>query len=166
MLVPQLKQLAKDYLDTISHTDTVDLFGQTECDTTVDIRCQGSEEFVEEWENKIGLAFSSPPYFHLEDYQIGKQSYTEGTSYEKWKSDYLLPTMKNIYRYLVPNGYFILNIKNFAEFHLVEDSIALAESVGFHYYEDTVLKNIKRCNKNGLNDNNERMMVFTKDKRG
>jgi hypothetical protein len=162
MLVPRLKQLANDYLDVMRNDSVVDLFGTNEEQTKVDIRCQGSEEFVPEWENKIGVAFSSPPYFYLEDYKIGKQSYTEGTTYEQWKTNYLLPTMQNIYKYLVKNGYYILNINNFDKYSLVEDCIELAESVGFKYKEDVVLDNIKRCTEVGFNDNNERVMVFTK----
>jgi hypothetical protein len=162
MLVPRLQQLADDYLATVRNDDVVDLFGVNDEQITVDIRCQGSEEFVSDWENKIGVAFSSPPYFYLEDYKIGKQSYTEGTTYEQWKSNYLLPTMQNIYRYLVSNGYYILNINNFDKYTLVEDCIEIALSVGFKYKEDAILDNIKRCTEVGFNDNNERIMVFTK----
>ena len=162
LLVPRLQQLADDYLATIRNDEVVDLFGVNDEQTKVDIRCQGSEEFVAEWEGKIGVAFSSPPYFYLEDYKIGNQSYTEGTTYEQWKSNYLLPTMQNIYRYLVSNGYYILNINNFDKYTLVEDCIELAQSIGFKYKEDAVLDNIKRCTEVGFNDNNERIMVFTK----
>ena len=45
-------------------------------------------------------------YYNLEDYQIGEQSYKEGLSYENWKLNYLQPTFQNIYKYLIPGGYF------------------------------------------------------------
>ena len=115
LLSERLKNLANDYKETVG------------CDTIVDIRTQGSEEFNADWENKMGLAFSSPPYFYLEDYKIGKQSYAEGTSYEDWKNNYLRPTINTIYHYLIQEGYFLLNINNFDKFDLVGDSIAIAE---------------------------------------
>lgn len=158
LLTEKLEQLGKDYKETLKQ------------DTIVDIRTQGSEVFVPEWENKIGVAFSSPPYFYLEDYKIGNQSYKEGTSYKEWKENYLKPTFRNIYHYLVQEGYFILNINNFKEFNLVEDSIEIAKEIGFELIGEHKLKNIKRCygttsidNKGGINDNSERILVFMKN---
>ena len=60
------------------------------------IYCQGSEDFIEELENKVGVAFSSPPYFNLEDYKVGNQSYKQGMNYDNWVNSYLRPTFKNI----------------------------------------------------------------------
>lgn len=158
LLTEKLEQLGKDYKETLKQ------------DTIVDIRTQGSEVFVPEWENKIGVAFSSPPYFYLEDYKIGNQSYKEGTSYKEWKENYLKPTFRNIYHYLIQEGYFILNINNFKEFNLVEDSIEIAKEIGFELIGEHKLKNIKRCygttsidNKGGINDNSERILVFMKN---
>ncbi len=129
----------------------------------IDIRTQGSEFFIPEWENKVGLAFSSPPYFYLEDYKIGNQSFKEGVSYEEWKENYLRPTMKNIKRYLIDNGNFLLNINNFLSYNLVEDAKEIAEQEGFTFVEYYQLDNIKRCNSNkGFNDNSEKIMVFKK----
>lgn len=158
MLTERLQQLSKDYKQHINQ------------DTMVDIRTQGSEVFIPEWENTIGVAFSSPPYFYLEDYKIGKQSYTEGTTYEKWKSEYLKKTFENIHKYLVDDGYFILNINNFGDYFLVEDSIEIAKQCGFYLYCEHTLDNITRCygvqnneNTKGFNDNNERILVFKKN---
>ena len=163
LLVPRLKQLAEDYKNTVNPSDGFDLFSMGDTGiSTVDIRCQGSEVFIPEWENKIGVAFSSPPYFYLEDYRVGEQSYKEGTTYEQWKTNYLFPTIQNIYKYLIPNGYFILNINNFDKYMLVEDCIALAEQAGFKHKENLILDNIKRCTEVGFNDNNEKIMVFVK----
>lgn len=129
----------------------------------IDIRTQGSEVFNPDWENKIGLAFSSPPYFYLEDYKIGNQSYKEGVSYESWKENYLRKTMENIYKYLVDDGYFLININNFDKFALVEDTYRIALEQGFTYIESLQLDNIQRCNSNGgFNDNSEKILVFKK----
>lgn len=59
-LYERLLELEKDY-------KSVAMFSNS----TVDIRNTGSEVFHEDWKNKIGLAFSSPPYFLLEDYKTG-----------------------------------------------------------------------------------------------
>lgn len=152
LLTERLINLSNDYKLT------------TNTNTHVDIRTQGSEVFIPEWENKIGVAFSSPPYFYLEDYKIGNQSYKEGTSYEEWKNTYLKPTFENIKKYLVDNGYFILNINNFLNYQLVEDSIKIAEQVGFSLIKEHKLENIKRTkSKGGFNDNSERILVFVKN---
>lgn len=151
LLTERLQSLAKDYKETIKN------------DINVDIRTQGSEIFNPDWENKIGVAFSSPPYFYLEDYQIGEQSWKQGTSYQEWKDNYLEPTFRNIYLYLVKEGYFILNINNFKEFDLVDDSIKIAEKCGFKLLKYETLENIKRCKSTtGFNDNSEKIMVFIK----
>ncbi len=152
LLTERLNQMANDYKSVVRNN------------SSVDIRTQGSQYFIPEWENKIGLAFSSPPYFYLEDYKIGDQSYKEGTSYTDWKSNYLKPTFENIYKYLTNNGYFLLNINNFDTFKLVEDSIDIAESIGFHLVGEHLLTQIKRVNSKGeFNDNSERILVFNKD---
>jgi len=151
MLVDRLKQMAKDY-QQIMYLHNV-----------VDIRPIGSEEFVEEWVGKMGLAFSSPPYFALEDYKIGKQSYNENVTYEQWKNGYLKQTMLNIHKYLIDNGYFILNINNYDKYMLVEDCIELAEQNGFKFIGNHILTNIQRINSNSeLNDNSEKILVFMK----
>ena len=156
VLVDRLKGMALDY-KIVNHLQR----------GIIDIRPQGSEEFVQEWENKVGLAFSSPPYFYLEDYKIGNQSYKEGTSYESWKENYLRKTIQNIKRYLIDNGYFIININNFLNFDLVGDTTKIAEEEGFKLKEILKLDNIKRTNsKEGFNDNSEKILVFTKNKEG
>lgn len=150
-LVEKLNQLAQDYKNV------------TRTATNVDIRCQGSETFVSEWENKIGLCFTSPPYFYLEDYKIGDQSYKEGTSYQSWLDKYLEPTIKNCFRYLINSGVLAINIKNFAKFKLEEDTIKIAEKNGFVFMENFTLGVISRTKTDGsLLDNNENIICFCK----
>ena len=108
----------------------------------------------------MGLAFSSPPYFNFEDYKYGNQSYKEGTSYEDWKENYLRPTFKNIYKYLIEDGYFLINIKNLKKYPLVEDSLKIAQECGFIFKEVVPMDdNIQRPN---INDYVEPILVFTK----
>ena len=148
LLCEKLKQLQKDYSSV------------NKVSSTVEIYCNGSEIFNPEWENKIGLAFSSPPYFNFEDYKYGEQSYRPGMSYEDWKENYLRPTFKNIYKYLIDNGYFLINIKNLKKYPLVEDSLKIAQECGFIFKEVVPMDdNIQRPN---INDYVEPILVFTK----
>ena len=155
LLTERLEQLANDYKET------------TGTNTIVDIRTQGSEQFNADWVNKMGLAFSSPPYFYLEDYKVGNQSYKEGTSYQDWLNNYLEPTIKNIYQYLIQEGYLLFNINNFKEFDLVGDVKRIAIKNGFKYVGNHTLKNIKRAKSTGgFNDNSEQIMIFVKNENG
>lgn len=129
-----------------------------------DIRCTGSEIYHSDWENKIGLAFSSPPYFYLEDYKIGNQSYKEGTSYKDWLENYWDKTIKNCYKYLIDSGFLVINIKDFDKFKLVYDTKKICERNGFVYVGNHTLDNIQRVKTNGeLVDNDEQILVFIKD---
>nr|DAT28481.1 MAG TPA: Putative modification methylase [Caudoviricetes sp.] len=140
--------------------DWCDYFNQT---TNVDIKYQGSEIFVPEWENKMGLAFSSPPYYNLEDYKHGNQSYNENVSYNDWLENYLKPTFMNVYRYLINDGYLVLNINNFKNYDLVGDSSNIINQIGFKYVGNEKLINNKRNNSlNKPNDNSEKCFVFQK----
>lgn len=157
-LVPRLNKFKDDYKSLLR------------INSGVDIRCQGSEEFVPEWENKIGLAFSSPPYFLVEDYKTGNQSYKTGkTTYNEWLEVYLEPTIKNIYMYLVNDGYFLCNIKNFKNYTMEEDVVRLSVKNGFELYKIDTLKQMQRVS--GWNDTdeektmidiNEKIFVFIK----
>jgi len=152
LLIERLNCLTADYKQ-INNTKTI-----------VDIRCLGSEIFIPEWTNTIGVAFSSPPYFNLEDYKIGNQSYKEGTEYKDWLNNYLKPTLQNIMNYLVVDGYFLINIKDYNNIPLCKDTKIIAEQIGFNYIESIPLKNMKRpALKNGLNAD-EDIMVFKKIK--
>jgi hypothetical protein len=151
LLVERLKQMQHDYQST-THTHT-----------QVDISCQGSEIFVPEWENKIGLCFTSPPYFYLEDYKIGNQSYKQGTTYQSWLDNYLEPTIRNCFKYLIDKGVLAINIKNFDKFKLEEDTIKIAERNGFVFMENFELENISRVKADGtLLDTNENIICFCK----
>ena len=150
LLTERLQQLAEDYKNNI------------ETKSKVDIRTQGSEIFIPEWENKIGLAFSSPPYFDLEDYVVGKQSYNPEVSYAEWKQNYLIPTLKNIYLYLVDNGILALNIKNGKTYKLADDTKQLAEACGFQLVDIELLTNNQRVTSSGLINNAENIFIFKK----
>ncbi len=130
-------------------------------DIKFDIRTHGSEIFVPEWEDTIGLAFSSPPYFALEDYKIGEQSYKDGITYEEWIGGFLMQTLLNIKKYVVKDGYICININDYDKFSLFEDTKKLCIEIGLHYVETLKLDNIKRTKStSGFNDNSEGILVF------
>lgn len=152
MLTERLQQMAKDYKDTCGNY------------SSVEIRTQGSEIRVPDWENKMGLCFTSPPYFYLEDYQIGNQSYKEGTSYDSWLENFIRPTVQNCKFYLIDKGYMGINVKDFDKFNLCEDIQKIAEQEGFTLVERFKLVNNSRINSLGeLNDNDEDIMIFMKN---
>lgn len=145
------------------------------CDISniIKIYHQGSEEYIEELNNSIGLAFSSPPYYNLEDYKIGKQSYHEGVTYNEWKINYLIPTIKNVYNYLIPQGIFAINVNNFKKYNnydLIQDTIDISKQIGFNLINTIPLKNITRCHGHkewnegdcGWYDNSENVFIFSK----
>lgn len=129
----------------------------------IDIRAQGSEKFVPEWEGKIGLAFSSPPYYSLEDYKIGEQSYTPEVSFKDWTKNYIEPTIANIYKYLIPNGILAINIKD-TDKPIVKTFCDIIHNYNFEPIEEIELKNIKRLKSTGglTNTTDERVYIFKK----
>lgn len=129
-----------------------------------DIRTQGSEIFMPEYENKVGLVFTSPPYFFLENYHIGIQSCDNNTDYIDWKNEYLRPTISNIYQYLIDDGYFLFNIKDFLKYSLVRDTINIAKEMGFYYHGNDTLNVIKRRKMDNTPNHNadEPILIFSK----
>lgn len=151
LLVEKLLQLTNDYDANIGLKNNI-----------VNIKTQGSEIFIPEWENKIGLAFSSPPYFDLEDYVIGKQSYTNDTTYQSWQENYLIPTIKNIYRYLIDDGILAINIKNGKKYKLADDVKIIADKCNFQLIDIELLTNNQRNTASGLLNNSENIFIFKK----
>lgn len=139
-----------------------------------DVRLGGSEDFVPKWEGLMDLAFSSPPYYSLEDYRIGeKQSYKEGMTFDAWVENYVGPTVKNCARYLKTNGVFAYNVKN--NFNYIKHDLEkawkdAAIKAGFSLSEEIPLKNITRVsghkhedgNTMVKHDNDETIVVWKK----
>lgn len=152
-LVKELYNLANTYRDV------------TNTKTLVDIRNLGSEVYIPEWAGKMGMAFSSPPYFDLEIYSTNDQTgqSTENRNYEQWLDEYSKPTIKNIKKYLIDDGYLLYNIKNIKGYDLYDDMKKIIIDEGFELIEEVELKNINRINLQQLNRNNyELVMVFKK----
>ena len=132
--------------------------------STFSIKTHGSEIFEEDWENTMGLAFSSPPYFDLEDYKVGEQSIKD-RSYDRWLEEYWRGTVKNIKRYLIAEGIMMLNIKSFQKYDLLGDMKKICIEEGLTYHHSIELKNINRPTTRKLGkDTNEEILIFTKGK--
>lgn len=87
----------------------------------------------------IDLAFSSPPYFNLEKYSDEPtQCMVRYTTLDEWFEGYVVPTMKNVYDGLNPDGIFATNIADYKsygnkEYKVVDRWIETAEKLGFRH---------------------------------
>lgn len=153
-LVPRLNDYYNEYIK-------IACVGKTN-KPKIDIRCQGSEIFIPEWKKSMGVMFTSPPYFSLEDYSHGEgQSYKVGTTYEMWLENFLCPTMKNVYEYLIDNACMIINIKDFGNFSLEADTIRCADKCGFYLFDTMKLsQKSDRPHPSKEVDCGERVFVF------
>ena len=135
-LVAKINEMKDDY-DALTHRIH-----------PADIRPQGSEVFIPEWENTMAFSFSSPPYFGLEIYDSENQSYHPGMEYEAWLESWMIPTFGNIFSYLKPYGVLAINIKDIAldrkTYPLEKDTVDIAGKTGFELKEIRTLKNVKR----------------------
>lgn len=137
---------------------------------------QGSEIFIEEWENIMDVSFTSPPYFNLEKYCDDNSASTENyNNYELWLENFAKPTIDNTYKYLKIGGYAMINIKNMTngkKLNLFDDWLELfKQHDGFELVE---IFNMEQTSKKvvGLyanydtskakNQNIEPVMVFRK----
>jgi hypothetical protein len=76
----------------------------------------------------MGLVFSSPPYYDLEDYIVGDQSIYENKeikTYKNWTETFIIPTINNSYNYLVKGGYLLINIKNLIGYPMYTDIFSI-----------------------------------------
>lgn len=153
-LVPDLKRMAKDFEKYAGR------------DAHYEIRTQGSEVFVPEWENTMGLAFTSPPYFDLEDYKFGEQSIKVNPSYRGWINSYMRPTLNNIYKYLINDGYLVINISNSSavEYDMEGTFIHNAELEGFKYLRTDKLYQTTRISKKGNKKDKYESFIILKKK--
>ena len=141
----------------------------------IDIMNHGSEVFVPEWENMMDISFTSPPYFNLEIYSNDSSSSTKNYhNYELWKEEYMLPTCRNIKRYIKKDCLAIINTKNVIPrkanvfknmpkiIPIFDDFVKCFESLGMARMPDISMKN-KSKSWNKEETFNEPIMVFKKD---
>ena len=155
LLTERLEELHKDY-DKVNGVNTF-----------AKIYTQGSEVFIPEWVNTMGMAFSSPPYFNLEDYRVGEQSYKEGMTLVNWLENYITPTVNNIYEYLIDGGYLLINIKDYQDngtYKIVKPILDIIKYRGFTLVGGHTLKVTKRvrADKKENTFSDETIYVFKK----
>jgi len=132
--------------------------------------CMGSEDYLGE-KNSVDFAFSSPPYFNLEQYSDEPtQCYNKFNTLEKWFEGYVKPTIENTYDMLKTDSYYAVNIADFKvgknEIKFVDKWIELATECGFKYIEQIHMRLKTRVGE-GHDKNNikkEGIFLFKKGK--
>jgi hypothetical protein len=120
------------------------------------IFCKGSEDFQLK-ANTIDFAFSSPPYFNLENYSNEEtQCYHKFPELNKWFNGYVRPTIENIYHMLKPNRYYAVNIADFKfgnkNVEFVNQWINISINTGFTFVKEIPMK-LQTRRGNGHSDN-------------
>jgi hypothetical protein len=134
------------------------------------VYCKGSEDFRI---NKpyVDFAFSSPPYFSLEQYSDEPtQCYIKFPTLEEWFKGYVRPTIQNIYDMLKPDCYYAVNIADFkvgtTYVEYVDRWVELSKEVGFEYIENISMSLQSRRGVGNAEDNKkskkEGIFIFKK----
>jgi len=132
--------------------------------------CCGSELYKPELNNKFDVSFTSPPYFNLEKYSDDTCESTKNyDNYELWVNNFVIPTVKNTYKYLKIGGHAMINIKNISSKECCFDSFykAFLNISGFEFVEifDLQIESKKQygmANGKGNITPKEPIMVFKK----
>jgi tRNA1(Val) A37 N6-methylase TrmN6 len=123
---------------------------------------QGSEILIPSLEDKIDIAFSSPPYFNYEKYvDEDTQCYNKYPNYADWLEKYWDETVKNIQKYLKKDGLLILNIKNVKKYNLQKDMVDIIEKNGL-VLQETLDYSLSGRYGNFKKDKTEPIYVFKK----
>ena len=108
------------------------------------INCIGSEDYKLPKES-VDFAFSSPPYFNLEQYsQEDTQCYNRYKDLEEWFEKYVRLTIRNIYHGLKKERYYAVNIADYKDgkdlVGLVDKWIEISKEEGFEFIEQIYMK--------------------------
>lgn len=92
------------------------------------------------FEGRGDLVFTSPPYFNREAYSEDEaQSYKRYSTYDRWRDEFLRPTLTHAYHWLNHERYLLWNIADLKVgkkyLPLEADSRAIAASLGFVFKE-------------------------------
>lgn len=78
------------------------------------------------------LIFTSPPFFNTEQYSNEKsQSWVRYPKYDEWR-DKFLKVIINYSQLLLRGGYLILNVKNYKNAPIADDTVSITTEHGFH----------------------------------
>lgn len=93
---------------------------------------QGGAENYTDYIGQVNLAFSSPPYFNIEQYEDNPNQAAYDNSYSNFINVWWRKTVKNITKMLTDDGYFIINIKKeLDKFNIAEDMSNVILENGF-----------------------------------
>lgn len=130
----------------------------------------GSEDFKPEQTEFVDFAFTSPPYFNLEQYtEEDSQCYVKYPTLESWFEGYVRPTIKNIYSMLKYDRYYAVNIADFnvngTRVEFVDKWIEISKEEGFEYVNNISMR-VQARRGNGhdkvKNEKREGIFVFVK----
>jgi hypothetical protein len=79
---------------------------------------------------RFDFAFTSPPYFDVEEYVGGKQSHEKFQSFEAWDSGFYRVMMERVHELLKPGAAFVLQVGS-QRYPLRERGLLHAREVGF-----------------------------------
>lgn len=117
-------------------------------ETSIAVKNCGSEDYKPP-KDFLDLCFTSPPYFDLEKYSDEEtQSYIKFKTKKEWSEGFLSQTIENCFNGLKTGKYLLLNIadpKGKANICLEEESVKIAEKIGFKYegFLKLALSNVK-----------------------
>ena len=83
-------------------------------------------------DKSFDLCFTSPPYFDLERYSDSlNQSHIRYGNYELWVDKFIKKIILESYMVLNTKGYFVINIKDYKDKPMAEDTINICKNLGF-----------------------------------
>ena len=138
----------------------------TNCNEKCIIKPDCSEVFIPEYIEKMDISFTCPPYYDLEDYVIGNQSYKNEKSYKQWFDDFMKPTLDNSIAYVKNDGYVCLAVKNYIQWYKSKSIIPLFDDcynylnnkLKFIEFMDNHIGKLHKCD----NRKDEKIMIFQK----
>ena len=126
----------------------------------------GSEMFCPaELHGTVDMAFSSPPYFDLEQYaDDDSQSHVKFDTVDAWLEGYLGATFRNVHKLLKPGGVLAMNLTDYGNIRVVDKALAVIEDAGFKPLETLKMMVIQRRGRGQSRDpyKHEPIYAFTK----
>lgn len=155
-------------IETYTHLNELGLHIErnTKRSNSYKIYCMGSEDYIGQPES-VDFAFSSPPYFNLEQYSDEPtQCYNKFPTLEEWFEGYVKPTIQNIHDMLKSDRYYAVNIADFKfgkiEVSYVDKWIEISKEIGFEYIEQIHMKLQTRRGIGHEGEKKEGIFVFKK----
>lgn len=92
-------------------------------------------------EGSFDLAFSSPPYFALEDYgDEPTQSIKRYPDYQDWLLKFWFAAIEKCFVYLRPSGHLIYSLSNYGKYDLIGDTLRFIKGLDFKQQESYYIR--------------------------